>query len=1058
MNSSRSTLARLVAVAAAGFASGSWGPWLVKEPAFSATVWPAFGIGLAAVLLWGPMMAVGVAIGIVAHQMSLGTSPLVALALAAVLSASLLAGAHLMRTKTGFSPQLARLRDVVVLAMVGGVATGALVALARVAVLGVAGERPWSDAPGMIRAWWFANALGGLVVAPVLLTWLSPAVTRVSVSRVIEGAVALGLAAVMAHFVLDPDAEQTVHYRFLLFPLIVWISLRHGARGATATALVVALLGIRLAGMTSVSEEGASSTIPFLHGFLATMAFVALVPAATIAELSVSRAQLSASRGLLGALFKAQRECVKVLTVDGEVVDINDAGARIVGVASPAAVVGRNIIDLVVSRHHEDTRRLLQEASAGHAGSLEFELESLDGNHRWLHIHTVPIEDLDSMGRRMLVGVSTDVTQRRIDERALRSSLDRFELATRGANDGIWDWDVSTGDVYLSPRLKELLGYAGHELASSTSTLATHVHPDDLEGLLRAGRDHLDRRAPFDLESRLRTRAGSWHWFRIRGQARWAESGRPVRMAGSITDIAESRRDQEALRAAHARVQNILDSLFAFVGILTLDGVMVEVNRAPLEVAGLRREGIIGQACVDTYWLAHSPAVQADVRQVLARAAQGETLRRDLQIRVAGGELITVDTTFGPLRDASGRPVQIIACGVDVSERKRTETALAATEERLRLAVDATELGIWDWDMTTGRIVWSRWHEVLWGMEEGSFRGTYEEFDERIHPEDRAELEEELAVALRDKRPYEHEFRIVLPDGRVRWIAGRGHAIYSADGRACRMLGTVHDVTIRRAAQAEVRRLNADLERRISARTAALAAANDDLRSFAYSVTHDLRSPLRAINGFAQILLRRHQDQLATEARGHLDQILEATVRMGRLIDDLLAYAHLGREALPMLPVDLNNVLASVVRDRAVRISELGARVQVQPDIPVVTGDRSLLSQVFGNLLDNALNYRREAVTPEVGFGWSVRDGRVSIAVQDNGIGIPADQCERIFEVFYRLHAQPDRRGSGVGLAIARRAAELMGGRVGVTSEVGKGSTFHVVLQPATVGASEAAR
>ena len=246
-------------------------------------------------------------------------------------------------------------------------------------------------------------------------------------------------------------------------------------------------------------------------------------------------------------------------------------------------------------------------------------------------------------------------------------------------------------------------------------------------------------------------------------------------------------------------------------------------------------------------------------------------------------------------------------------------------------------------------------------------------------------------------------------------------------------------------AEAAVRELNADLERHVAERTARLTDANQDLESFSYSVSHDLRAPVRAINGFAHLLAAHAGAALDEEGTRLLGNIIRSSAHMGRLIDDLLAFAQLGRSALDLRPVALAPLIERLVEQLQPQIDGCHAQVSVTP-LPLVRGDPTLLEQIFANLLGNALEYRRPGIPPRIDVSWQDAGERVAIAVRDNGIGIAPEHHARIFEMFVRLHPASAHPGTGIGLAIAARAAALMQGEITVESRADEGATFRVFL------------
>jgi len=239
--------------------------------------------------------------------------------------------------------------------------------------------------------------------------------------------------------------------------------------------------------------------------------------------------------------------------------------------------------------------------------------------------------------------------------------------------------------------------------------------------------------------------------------------------------------------------------------------------------------------------------------------------------------------------------------------------------------------------------------------------------------------------------------------------------------------------------------------RQLEERSAQLEKTNQQLESFSYSVSHDLRAPLRAVSGFAQILAKRHREDLNEEGRHFLDNIVQASAHMGQLIDDLLSYSRLGRAAVTLKSVALAEVMDSIRLTLLPRVTETGATLHVPGDLPNVTGDSTLLRQIFTNLIDNALTYRKPGVPAQISVQWQRDDdGQTVASVTDNGIGIAAGHLSSIFNVFQRLHSQDDYPGTGIGLAVVQWAVETQGGKVWVDSTPGVGSTFHVQLPAAT--------
>ena len=503
-------------------------------------------------------------------------------------------------------------------------------------------------------------------------------------------------------------------------------------------------------------------------------------------------------------------------------------------------------------------------------------------------------------------------------------------------------------------------------------------------------------------------------------------------------DITKRKQAEEQLRRVSLYTRSLIEASLDPLVTISKDGKITDVNEASIKATGIPRERLIGSD-FSNYFTEPEKA-----REGYQRVFK-ESLVRDypLAIRHTTGTAMEVLYNATVFRNAAGEIDGVFAAARDITERKRAQEALQHSETRYRSLVTATAQIVWttnpDGEVMDDIPMW----RTFAGMSRDELKGWG--WIESLHPDDREHTAEVWRKAVHDRSLYDIEYRIRRHDGEYRNMAVRGVPVLEGDSDIREWVGTCTDITERKQAEEEVRRLNEELEQRVVQRTAQLEAANKELEAFTYSVSHDLRAPLRHISGFSKMLTEEFGPNLPAEAQHHLQRIQEGTRRMGLLVDDLLNLGRIGRHEVRLQVTGLNSIVNEVVDE--LKPEWAGRKVGWKIDnLPFVECDPALIKQVFQNLLSNAIKFTRPRGQAVIEVGQKNQDGTAVVFVRDNGVGFNMKYSDKLFGVFQRLHRPEDFEGTGVGLATVQRIIQKHGGSIWAEAELDKGATFYFTL------------
>ena len=375
--------------------------------------------------------------------------------------------------------------------------------------------------------------------------------------------------------------------------------------------------------------------------------------------------------------------------------------------------------------------------------------------------------------------------------------------------------------------------------------------------------------------------------------------------------------------------------------------------------------------------------------------------------------------------------------------REVLEQRVQERTARLDEAQQISHLGSWDWELANDRMLYSDEMYRIQGLSPQQSSPGYGELLACAHPDDRSALAGVLERGRRAGESFALAYRVVRPDGEVRHVEVQGKVALDAQGRAERLVGAVQDVTERTLADLEIRKLNQELQLRM----AELEASNKELETFSYSVSHDLRAPLRALDGFSQVLLETRAERLDEEAKHYLQRLRSASQRMAQLIDALLDLARITRSNLAQGDVDLSALAAEIGRELSARDPQRSVELAIAPGLRALADPR-LLNAALTNLLENAWKYTRKRAHARIEVGSTEQEGETVYFVRDDGAGFDMAYAKKLFGVFQRLHAEREFEGTGIGLVTVQRIVQRHGGRIWAEAAVDQGATFFFTLAP----------
>ncbi|MBJ6800844.1 PAS domain-containing protein [Geomonas propionica] len=685
--------------------------------------------------------------------------------------------------------------------------------------------------------------------------------------------------------------------------------------------------------------------------------------------------------------------------------------------------------------------------AAGQQWHQQFQYRFADGAVCRLQAVVAPLRGADGSLSGYQV-CTMEITAQYQAHQELALSEDRHRVALEAAELGIWDFNVAANDCYFSPFCYHMLGYSSGQMQVRLEDWTNIIHPQYLDTARRVLENCISGGIEkFELEFRLKTNEGKWHWFRCTGKAAERDaSGKACRLAGTLLDINQAKLMEHLLQMEHGLLNLITATSPVGIMFIESDGNITFVNPKAERILGLTKLQMAHREppVIDTIFSVESESssdAELSLGQVLE---QGRCLLQSTFVfnRADGGRAVLSIST-APFLDPASTVSGTVVTLEDVTEQKTREQVMADNDRLLRETQRIAQLGSYVLDIAHDHWVCSSKLEEILGVG-AAYPKTMQGHFDIVHEDFRDQFIDSYRAAINNNRPFEHEYKIRRHnDGEERWVTECCELTWDAACKQARMIGTIKDITERKAAEEAIRNLNDELDRRVIERTSQLVAAKKEIESFSYSVSHDLRAPLRHINSYSAILVEEHGESLPEEARYYLERICTASNRMGKQIDDLLALTRVGRTIMKKNTFNISQLAADVV-EMLSEESENAPEFVVQSGISAY-GDSALVRLVLQNLLGNSVKYSSRNMSPRIEFGQTLVAGRHAFFVRDNGVGFDMAYIEKLFQPFQRLHGS-EFEGTGIGLATVRRIIERHGGSIWAEGKEHEGATFYFTL------------
>ncbi|MBN2761503.1 MAG: PAS domain S-box protein [Bacteroidales bacterium] len=694
----------------------------------------------------------------------------------------------------------------------------------------------------------------------------------------------------------------------------------------------------------------------------------------------------------------------------------------------------------------EDYRRIGKEAypvlAKGEIYSTETQAKKKDGSVFWVFLSGKALDpDKPEEGSIWMI---QDITERRNTELALKKSEAQFRDMTQNIPGMVFQFytrkNGDQGFNYVSDQSLKFLGIEKEKTTDFYNEFINGIAEEDRQRFFSSVQTAVNNMSRWQFEGKYVKRDGKHMYFKGIAQPKMADQ--EIIFDGLILDVTEKRMAEERLRESEQLYRSIVEMAPDGITLIDLTGKILMCNKQMATLLGYDDiDQVIGLKVTDVI----APELHTKLIQdshYIQEHGHSESLRYKYVKK--DGTFFTGHYRGSMIYDIDGHPVAYLGIVTDITEKEKAEEAIKQSEESLNQAQHMAKIGNMELDLDKDTGYFSDELYKLFGLDPGKGVPKFNDFIKVIHPDDRQIIINTNKPRKKTAQSLTIEYRSNPALGPVRYFLSNNEMFYDPVAGSRKLIATIQDITERKKAEAEIIKLNQELEKKVEERTVKLNEAVKDLESFAYSVSHDLRAPIRHIDGFLKLLYANiiHPNEAIT---GYYNKIESAAQRMSVMIDSLLTFSRLGRKELTFSEIDTDTIIHEIIELYKTDIGNRKIQWKISR-LPHIHGDKNLIKLVFENLISNAVKYTSKKQKAIIEIGSTFENGQHKIFIRDNGIGFDMAYADKLFGVFQRLHNAEDYEGIGIGLANVKQIIEKHEGTIKAEGIINKGATFCLTL------------